>query len=179
MDAVSKNNSMASFRFVFASSIVLPWLATSISGQKETYMSSSFSIITVGFFVSMFVLYTDFRCSHARNVIDFYEFAKEALRPYEKLSRFVHFVLPDTQGPFDLACLIWGTDIFVAMHDEPELVSSLIRLMTDTYIEYNKAVKTITGETAESMPCISATRICMTYRRSARGLLKTTKAAVV
>jgi len=92
----------------------------------------------------------DFRCSHARKVLDFYQYAEEALRPYEKLSSSVHFVLPDTQGPFDLACLIWGTDIFVAMHDEPELVSSLIRLMTDTYIEYNKTVKTVIGEAPNS-----------------------------
>lgn len=46
-EAVSKNNSRASIKLVRASSIVSPWLATSSSGQSETYPFPSRSMMAV------------------------------------------------------------------------------------------------------------------------------------
>lgn len=92
----------------------------------------------------------DFAKGHGRKVLDYYEYAREVFSGYENLSRFVHFVLPDTQGPFDLACLLWGSDIFVAMHDEPELVKSLISLMAETFSRYNTFMKKAIGEQMDS-----------------------------
>ena len=43
-DAVSKNSSTASTKLSLASSIVLPWLAISNSGQSTTYESRTYAL---------------------------------------------------------------------------------------------------------------------------------------
>lgn len=55
---------------------------------------------------------------------------------YPKIAKYVTVYHPDTQGPLDLAELLWGPDMFYAMYDEPELVHALLRLLTDTYIKF-------------------------------------------
>jgi hypothetical protein len=75
---------------------------------------------------------------HTQKIIEYQDTARELLSGYEKLSQVIHFTLPDTQGPFDLACLIWGSDIYLGLHDEPELFEQLMELVTRTFIEYNK-----------------------------------------
>lgn len=50
-----------------------------------------------------------------------------------KLGRHVRLYHPDLQGPMDVSELIWGSSIFYAAYDEPELVQSLLRLVTDAY----------------------------------------------
>ena len=85
------------------------------------------------------------RHPHNRKIEDFYDFAKAVLASCEKLSRAVHFTLPDTQGPFDLACLVWGRDILYALHDDEELVSRLLDVVTDAYIAFSRHHKTRIG----------------------------------
>lgn len=50
-----------------------------------------------------------------------------------KLATFVHLYHPDLQGPLDIAELVWGSDIFCAFVDHPDLVKALIDRVTDTY----------------------------------------------
>lgn len=71
-----------------------------------------------------------------RKVEAFEDFATEVMSQYDNIRKTVHFNIPNIQGPFDLACLIWGSDIYVALYDEPELVEQLMDLVTDTYIAY-------------------------------------------
>jgi len=92
----------------------------------------------------------DFDCAHTRKVDAWYEFARETLAEYEHLSRFIHPVLPDTQGPFDLACLIYGSDILTAIYDYPDLVRDVLTLMTDAFIAYNQRYKALIGEPLNS-----------------------------
>ena len=58
---------------------------------------------------------------------------REKLAPYPKLSEYVRIYHPDLQGPLDLAEMIWGSDIFLAFYDCPELVKALLALLTETY----------------------------------------------
>ena len=88
----------------------------------------------------------DLARGHSEKVAAWYEFAEEALGQYEKLSRAVHFVVPDPQGPFDLACLVYGSDILAGVYDEPELIRELLELMTETFVAYHHWAKGITGE---------------------------------
>ncbi len=46
---------------------------------------------------------------HDEKIEAFTHLATQTLKNYENLSKAVRFVIPDTQGPFDLACLIWGS----------------------------------------------------------------------
>lgn len=85
-----------------------------------------------------------------RKVEAFEEFARTVLGQYEKLSRCVHLTLPNIQGPFDLACLIWGHGIYTALYDEPELVGALLDLVTETYIRFGAYHKERIGDPMDS-----------------------------
>ena len=87
---------------------------------------------------------------HACKVDEWYDLARQALSQHEKLSKAVHFVLPDSQGPFDLACLVHGSAILTGVYDYPELLHQLLDLVTKTYIAYNERYKAIMGEPADS-----------------------------
>jgi hypothetical protein len=52
----------------------------------------------------------------------------------------------DTQGPFDLAHLVMGDDIFYAMHDAPELVHHLLEWCVSAIIQTSEQMKAISGE---------------------------------
>ena len=51
---------------------------------------------------------------------------------YPKIARYIRIEHPDGQGPMDNCELLWGSDIFYALYDEPELVHALLRRVTDT-----------------------------------------------
>jgi hypothetical protein len=50
-----------------------------------------------------------------------------------KLKRYVHLYHPDIQGPLDVAELCVGSDIFLAFHDEAELMLALLDRVTIAY----------------------------------------------
>lgn len=58
----------------------------------------------------------------------------ETLNRWPKLSRYVHIYHPDWQGPLDIAEVFYGSEIFLAFYDEPELIQDFLGLVTDTYI---------------------------------------------
>lgn len=74
-------------------------------------------------------LYTGF----GKNMFEFGEFCLEVFEKYPKIKKYVTVYHADTQGPIDICELLWGCDMFLTMYDEPELVHSLLRLVTDTY----------------------------------------------
>ena len=78
----------------------------------------------------------DLRAGLGARVFDFGEFCQEVLRPYPKVSRYVRVYHPDTQGPLDIAELLWGEEMFYAMYDEPELVHGFISLIMETYTAF-------------------------------------------
>lgn len=55
----------------------------------------------------------------------------EIREKYPKIRRFVRIDHPDCQGPMDNCELLWGSDIFYALYDEPETVHALLRRVTD------------------------------------------------
>jgi len=57
--------------------------------------------------------------------------------------------LPDTQGPFDLAHLIRGDEIFTDLHDDPGFVRHLLSLCTKVYVEASLFLKRVIGEPPE------------------------------
>jgi len=56
----------------------------------------------------------------------------EIREKYPQIARWVRIDAPDGQGPMDNCELIWGSDIFYALYDEPETVHALLRKVTDT-----------------------------------------------
>ena len=92
----------------------------------------------------------DLRSGHGKKVEEYEDFAKSVLSEYENLSKHIHLMLPDTQGPFDLACLLWGSSILMALHDEPQVIEQLMELVTETFIQYNLHHKARIGEPLDS-----------------------------
>ncbi|MDD5349032.1 MAG: hypothetical protein PHQ12_02355 [Chthoniobacteraceae bacterium] len=60
----------------------------------------------------------------------------EALESHPVLRRHIDLYHPDVQGPMDAAEVIWGSDIFYAFGDEPELLTAFLNLITETYIAF-------------------------------------------
>ena len=64
---------------------------------------------------------------------------RELLEPYPKVRRYVHIYHPDMQGPMDICELLWGSGLFVALLEAPDLVKALLELVTETYIRFMRA----------------------------------------
>jgi hypothetical protein len=71
---------------------------------------------------------------------------RETLRAYPALAEAVRIYHPDLQGPFDVAHLLWGPGILIALYDEPELVHALLDLVTETYIAWLRRWQARFGE---------------------------------
>lgn len=78
----------------------------------------------------------DVNAGFGRRVFEMGELFAETFERYPKIKRFVPVYHPDTQGPLDIAELLWGGEMFYAMYDEPELVHSVLRVITDTYARF-------------------------------------------
>lgn len=60
-------------------------------------------------------------------------FLKDTLRNYPNLKRCSFLYHPDIQGPMDVCELLWGGELFMALADTPDLVHSLLSVVTGTY----------------------------------------------
>lgn len=83
----------------------------------------------------------DYRTGFGQRVIETYEFYKETLSKYPKCRDTIRLFHPDFQGPLDVAHLIYGSDIYLDMYEDPELVHELLSLVTETYIDRMKRLK--------------------------------------
>ena len=60
----------------------------------------------------------------------------ELLCRYPELEQWVHLYHPDTQGPIDNAELAWGSQMFLAFYDDPELMHVFLDLMVEHYLSF-------------------------------------------
>ncbi len=73
---------------------------------------------------------------YGRQVFEMAEYFQSIAQHYPKISQTVSLYHPDTQGPMDICELIWGSSIFYALYDRPDLVKALLELVTETYIRF-------------------------------------------
>ncbi len=72
---------------------------------------------------------------------------KEYLEVYKEfLTENIKIYLPDTQGPFDIAHLIRGDEIFTDIYDDLEFFKFLLEISTFIYIKVTEKLKQIIGE---------------------------------
>ena len=88
----------------------------------------------------------DLRSGQGGIVFDTVAFFKEALAPYPRLRDGIAIELADTQGPFDAAEIVWGSEIFVEMYENPDLVHKLLSLIADTTSAFTRAHQKVDGE---------------------------------
>lgn len=72
-------------------------------------------------------------------VFEMAEHYKAIGRRYPKIGRYVQIYHPDLQGPLDICEIVWGSTIFYALYDRPELVKALLEIVTQTYIAFMHA----------------------------------------
>lgn len=80
----------------------------------------------------------DFNVGFGKKVFEFAQFLKDALAPYPKIQKFVRVYHPDLQGPLDICELLWGSEFFYAIYDDPDFVHDFLSLITDTYSAFMK-----------------------------------------
>lgn len=76
----------------------------------------------------------DLRSGYGGRCLDMGRHYVKTFSRYPKISKYVQIYHPDLQGAMDLCELLWGSELFVDMLDEPELVHSFLKLITETYI---------------------------------------------
>ena len=81
-------------------------------------------------------------------VIETYQFYRGKLQEYPKCLRAIKRSQPDLQGPFDIAHLLVGTDLFYDLHDCPELVHELLDLITLAYIGFRRLIDPLLNDQA-------------------------------
>ena len=79
-------------------------------------------------------------------IIETYDFYRQTLKDYPTCQKAIRLYHPDYQGPFDVAHLIYGADIYLDLYDDPELIHELLAVVTDTYIDTVKRVKPLLND---------------------------------
>jgi hypothetical protein len=83
-----------------------------------------------------------------KKVVDTHRFYLEKLKGYPKCFRCIRITQPDLQGPFDIAELLVGGDIFLGVYDYPELLHELLSVITETYIAFRKSLDPLLTDSA-------------------------------
>jgi len=83
-----------------------------------------------------------------KKVIETYKYFNDKLKEYPKCFQAIHISQPDLQGPFDIAHLLIGKDIFYKVYDEPEILHELLEIITETYINFRKFIDSLLTDQA-------------------------------
>lgn len=86
-------------------------------------------------------------------VLDTMTFYRETLSRYPKCNQLVKVYHPDLQGPFDVAHLILHTEIYYLMQDDPERLHSLLKLITNTYIQLMREIRKLCSDDLDGFSC--------------------------
>ena len=74
------------------------------------------------------------------------DFFRNKLHVYPNLRKSVRIGMADNQGPFNIAVMMRGPDLFIDLYNHKELVKEFLKLITQTYIEFSKSQKDKIGE---------------------------------
>lgn len=81
-----------------------------------------------------------------KKVIDRYRFYKEVLSEYPSVKHSVSLVMPDLQGPIDIAEQIVGSDVYLWMMKKPKVVYDLLSKISEAIINCANAIRPYTDE---------------------------------
>ena len=78
------------------------------------------------------------------NVLEMAGHYQSWMKPYPLIEQYVNIYHPDLQGPMDVCELLYGSELFTALIEQPDFVRQLLDLITQTYIaflnEWNRLV---------------------------------------
>ena len=67
---------------------------------------------------------------------------------YPKCREAIRISQPDLQGPFDIAHLLIGTEIYYMLYDRSKIVHELLDVITETYISFRKYIEGLLTDSA-------------------------------
>ena len=73
------------------------------------------------------------------------DYTTTVLRDYPAVASSVAVTLPDLQGPFDNAAMLWGCDIFLALATEADLVDRLLTATGDAMVHLHDHLRRWVG----------------------------------
>ena len=83
---------------------------------------------------------------HSFETLRFYN---EKLKEYPNCKEAIQISLPDLQGPIDTAEQLWGSDIYYAFYENPELLSRVLSKVVDTMLMIEKEFRKYTHDRLE------------------------------
>lgn len=78
----------------------------------------------------------DITGGYSQNVFTFAHNLLQIFKDFPKIAAFVFPEHPDCQGPMDVCELLWGSELFLDLYDEPEMVHAFLQVISDTYIRF-------------------------------------------
>ncbi len=88
----------------------------------------------------------DFSRGWCPRVISTYESFHELLVDYPKLRQVIAITLPDLQGPFDNAELLRGSEIFLDLYDQTDLLSEVLDRLAQAQIGFARHLQPLIRE---------------------------------
>ena len=76
-------------------------------------------------------------------------FYADQLAKFPKCNQVIQISMPDLQGPFDTAEQLWGSEIYMGLIEEPELVTALMEKVVQTMLEVEKLYRPLTKDRLE------------------------------
>ena len=73
------------------------------------------------------------------------EYYAKTFANYPKVSKSVAIILPDLQGPFDTATMLWGGNIFLALYTSQELVERLLKTIAEAMVCLHNRLRQVIG----------------------------------
>jgi hypothetical protein len=85
----------------------------------------------------------EFNSDLLKKVINDYQYFNNKLKQYPVCYKAIKITQPDLQGPFDIAHLLCGANIFLYLYDYADLMHQLLDLITTVYIEFKKYLENL------------------------------------
>ncbi|MHC1692554.1 MAG: hypothetical protein AB9828_05990 [Sphaerochaetaceae bacterium] len=82
----------------------------------------------------------------ADRVVATYGRYRELLEPYRDFRELTNMVLPDTQGPFDTAEQLLGSEIYIQMYEDPAFVGELLAYVAQVQALFLQKLKPLIKE---------------------------------
>lgn len=76
----------------------------------------------------------DFSQGWCPKVVQRYQFYRGVLDAYPGVAKVVHLVLPDLQGPLDTAELLRGSEIYVDLYNDPDMIANALDVLARAQI---------------------------------------------
>ena len=70
----------------------------------------------------------------------------QKLADYPNARRAIQIAMPDLQGPLDTADMLWGSDIFIAFYEQPDLVSRFLSRIVDATLAVESKFRAFTTD---------------------------------